>query len=312
MTTLTLNKSWVDYIPRVLVELTPVEYVSGMFFKREDKFSPMGPGLINGSKLRQLIWLVDGQVRHRNCRGVVSGAVSGSPQHIMAAAVCWTYHIPYIGVVGGKSTADKPLLQVAEKLFGAEFRFSSVGYAKTLNSIAEEIATSPFYSNFFHLETNIVVTDSSNTPARVRGFHDVGGHQVRNIPGGIKTLIIPCGSATSTLSILHGMRSHGWPSSLQQIILMGIGNVGSSDLSFIPQRLRYMGWEGWPAGLEYIHYDLNGSGYCRYEDLMPADYGGIQFHPRYEGKCIRWLREFHPEHFNAETLFWIVGAEPKF
>ena len=37
-----------------LLDLTPVENIGGMWWKREDKFAPLGYGGINGSKLRQL------------------------------------------------------------------------------------------------------------------------------------------------------------------------------------------------------------------------------------------------------------------
>ena len=66
---------WIDTI----YDLTPVEYVDGMHFKRDDKFAPMGYGDINGAKLRQAIWLVDRWVKEKNIKGVVSGSVSQSP-----------------------------------------------------------------------------------------------------------------------------------------------------------------------------------------------------------------------------------------
>ncbi len=38
-----------------IYDLTPVEKIGDIWFKREDKFSP--DGMHNGSKFRQLIWL---------------------------------------------------------------------------------------------------------------------------------------------------------------------------------------------------------------------------------------------------------------
>ena len=38
-----------------LYDLTPIDEVNGLRFKREDKYAPLGYGCINGSKLRQLI-----------------------------------------------------------------------------------------------------------------------------------------------------------------------------------------------------------------------------------------------------------------
>ena len=56
--TLSLSRNdikWEDY----LFELTPVEKIGNIYFKREDKFAPLGAGGINGSKLRQCIWLTE-------------------------------------------------------------------------------------------------------------------------------------------------------------------------------------------------------------------------------------------------------------
>jgi adenylate kinase family enzyme len=76
--------SWEDH----LLDLTPVENIGGMWWKREDKFAPIGYGNINGSKLRQLIWLFS----QKRYPGVVSGAVTGSPQLPMVAA-CHVFNL---------------------------------------------------------------------------------------------------------------------------------------------------------------------------------------------------------------------------
>lgn len=287
--------------------LTPVED-RGIFFKREDYFAPLGYGGVNGSKLRQLIWLIHNYTRSTlNPSGVISGAVSGSPQHVMAAIVCKHYGLKYIGIVGAKTLEGKPGLKLAVK-HGAELVLSPVGYAKTLESTALKMIKN-VYPRYFFLETNIVVNKQTNSVERVKAFHSIGGRQVRNIPDHIEDLIIPCGSATSTISILYGLNEHGYKN-LKRIILMGIGNVGSNDLDFIFRRLALMGVK-LREHIEIVHYNLNGTGFCKYEDLMPFIYEGIHFHPRYEGKCIKYLYERHKEHFNNKTLFWIVGSEAK-
>jgi len=63
-----------------IYDLTPVEKIGDVWFKRGDKFSP--DGMHNGSKFRQLIWLF----RRKLYPGVASGAVTGSPQLPMVAA----------------------------------------------------------------------------------------------------------------------------------------------------------------------------------------------------------------------------------
>jgi hypothetical protein len=41
-----------------LYDITSVESIGGMWWKRDDLFAPLGTGNINGSKLRQLIWVL--------------------------------------------------------------------------------------------------------------------------------------------------------------------------------------------------------------------------------------------------------------
>ncbi len=40
-------------------ELTPVQQIAGMYFKREDLYTPFGAGGVNGGKLRQCMLLVE-------------------------------------------------------------------------------------------------------------------------------------------------------------------------------------------------------------------------------------------------------------
>jgi 1-aminocyclopropane-1-carboxylate deaminase/D-cysteine desulfhydrase-like pyridoxal-dependent ACC family enzyme len=288
--------------------LTPVEKVGAMYFKREDLFAPLGYGGINGSKLRQLYWLINEYRKNNNPLGVVSGAVSGSPQHIMAAAICKQYGLEYIGVVGG-NTKENRKLNLA-KDHGASFIESKCGYAKSLNSFAEKLCAT-VYKGYFHLETNIVVNAPNNNVERIQAFHSIGAAQVQNIPENIDTLILPCGSATSSISVFYGLYKYR-KFNIKKVVLMGIGSIGSRDINFINERLFLMAAPRMQQQFEIVHYNLNGTGYCTYEDLMPAHYEGIEFHPRYEGKCINYLLQFHPEHFNEHTLFWIVGSEAKF
>jgi len=83
-----------------LYDLTPVEEIDGLAFKRDDKFAPLGYGCINGSKLRQLVWLVDRYVQAGGQRGLISGASVRSPQLSMGTAVANHFGLPSTHVIG--------------------------------------------------------------------------------------------------------------------------------------------------------------------------------------------------------------------
>lgn len=290
-----------------------------MYFKREDKFSPSTFG-VNGAKMRQCLFLVDRWVRERNIKGVVSGAVAGSPQHPFISSICNHYDIDCVIFSGSDDIEKNNYLKIANDL-GATIIKSSVGYAKTLQS--KSVSFLKEHPDYALLETNITLDDKMNTPESIRDFHSIGAFQVQNIPDNIETLIIPAGSCNSITSVLYGLYLYP-PKSLKDILVMGIGNNGSNNLSYIPNRLKIIsqfhgeridelfGFFNKNAKYNIIHHNLNGSGYCKYSDLMPFRLGGIDFHPRYEGKIMNYINDY-PEkfldHINENTLFWIVGGK---
>lgn len=304
--------------------LTPVQKRGDLYFKRDDFFAPLGLRSINGSKLRQLIGLVSNYVKNHSGAselGIIHGAVSGSPQHPMTAIVARHFDLVCIAHVGASKIAGNTNLEIAARN-GAHIINARVGYARTLESNAFSMRESETaYQNFFVLETNITVSEKRGRADGVRSFHLPAIRQVENLPEHIETLIIPCGSANSATSILYGLIKFR-PPALRRIVLLGIGNVGSTDLSYLYNRLELIentASENFSRPNEnpkinqiaIVHYDLNTSGFCRYADLMPFSYDGIDFHPRYEGKCLNWLARFKPELLTETSCFWIVGSEPK-
>jgi 1-aminocyclopropane-1-carboxylate deaminase/D-cysteine desulfhydrase-like pyridoxal-dependent ACC family enzyme len=326
---------WEDHI----LDLSPCEKIGGMWFKREDKFAPLGYGGINGSKLRQCIWLVSEAIK-QGAVGISHGAVTGSPQHPMTACIGVHFGLPVVDCIGTKRPEEHETLAAA-KWLGAQFRSFNPGYAATLNSKAKELTETEF-PGYFHLETNITVDQEKNSPERVEAFHKVGSEQVRNLPAEIETIIVPAGSCNSVTSVLYGITRFR-PKNLKRVILLGIGSFGSTDPAYIYRRLQVIEQVSieertpWNARLTdcfrwrfkhnqdlepesskiapYIleHYNLNGTGYCEYNDLMPYSYKDIEFHPRYEGKMMHYMKDnldiFRP-YLNERSLFWIVGSKP--
>lgn len=313
---------WEDHIK----DLTPVEEYNGIRYKREDKFAPLGFFSVNGSKLRQCLWLVDDWVKRKNIQGVVSGSVVGSPQHPFISSICKHYGIGCLIVTGSKNYLNHKNMMLAAQM-GANFHVVKIGYARALGSISAKLAK--HLHNHEVLETNITVCEKINPPDRVEAFHKIGSYQTENIPDDVETLIVPCGSCNSIVSILYGIASNP-PRNLKSILLMGIGNNGSFDIKYIPRRLKvissvvgkdlnkafqYTMLGDTNTGIKLHHYDLNGSGYCSYSDWLPYDSDGLELHPRYEGKVRNFIAD-NPQKFdkfwNEKTLFWVVGNEPRY
>jgi hypothetical protein len=277
-----------------IYDLTPVEKIGDVWFKREDKFSP--DGMHNDSKFRQLIWLFS----RKPYPGVASGAVTGSPQLPMTAACAKHYGMKCIQFSG----ARKNMALAGEKL-GAKTILVNPGYGPLLNMRARDYAKK---HGWLRIETNITVTTSD---ADIEAFHRVGSEQVRNLPEHMETLIIPAGSRNSAVSILYGLHRFP-PKSLKKIILMHINKNLAKHEKEMLERLKACGVEALPYQFET--HDVFANDYTNYEKLMPFTYHGLQCHSRYEGKCFSFMRD-HPADFrpymNDKTLFWIVGSEPK-
>ncbi len=285
-----------------LYNLSPVHNVGGMWFKRDDLYSP--DGIHNGSKFRQLIWLFN----RKQYPGVVSGAVTGSPQLSMVASCAQHYGMGCVQFTG----AVKNMAVAGERL-GATTILVNPGYAPLLNKKAKEYADE---HGWLHIETNI--TESVD----VEKFHRVGSRQVENLPKHIETLMIPAGSRNSVCSILYGLWRNPLPN-LKEIILFSIAPSLAKREQWMNERMKKIADQMLMANelapfsempWRIKTYDLIDAGYTSYNKLRPFNYYGIDFHPRYEGKVWCYIRdnpkEFQP-YINDKTLFWIVGSEPK-
>src|SRR5712664_812772 len=242
------DPKWHDCI----YDLTSVEQIGDIWFKREDKFSP--DGLHNGSKFRQLIWLFS----RKPYPGVASGAVTGSPQLPMVAACAKHYEMKCVQFTGAKKN-----MALAGARLGAETILVNPGYGPLLNKRAQEEAVK---RGWLRIETNITVTTSD---AEIEAFHRVGAEQVRNLPDDMETLIIPAGSRNSAVSILYGLHRYP-PKSLKRIILMHINKNLARHEQDMWKRLKACGVGAPPYQFET--FDVFANGYTNYEKLIPFSY----------------------------------------
>lgn len=288
----------------LLLDATPVEHIGCMWWKREDKFAPIGPGNINGSKLRQLIWLFS----RKQYQGAVSGAVTASPQLPMVAACAKHWGIPCVQFTGGQGE----MVNAGEKI-GAETRLINPGYAATLNANARKFARE---RDWLHVETNITLEHKLNPPESIESFHRIGSEQCKNIPDHIETLFVPAGSCNSLTSILYGLGRFR-PKSLKNIHLFRIMKNADEHRRWTNERLdiiRKVTGDPLPLPYSFIEHRLVDDGYCTYKDMMPFSYDGLQLHPRYEGKCLNYIKDnlgTFRHLLNDTTLFWIIGSMPQ-
>jgi hypothetical protein len=289
---------WEEHLPA----LTPWENRAGVWFKREDYFSPLGEHGPNGSKLRQLIWLMDRQ-RVGKTR-VLSGSSIQSPQISMSAIVGAHFGLPSTQVVYSKPSTvlAHPNPRVAAG-FGAEFVYAAGPYNPIIQRRVAEL-TQP---TDLVVPYGISLPIEHHGPEEVLAFHSVGAHQVSNLPTGVRRLIIPAGSCNSLCSIVVGLlRDRG---DLEEIYTLGIG---PDKRAWFTRRMEHMGLDLRRLGLRWTHFSLHEAGYGRYGDKYTGEgWDGIEFHPTYEGRMWRWLRTHNPIPQDDRTAFWIVGSAPR-
>jgi len=295
--TRTAFNQWEDH----LADLTPWESHRGIWFKREDKFAPLGYGGPNGAKLRQLIWYVN---RFREGKThIVTGASIQSPQLSMSAIVGAHYGLPARQVVYSKpeTILRHPNPRIAHG-FGAVFEYASGPYNPILQRKVEDL-TRP---SSLVVEYGITVPHDRYPAEDVRRFHEVGAWQVSNMPEQVEELIVPAGSCNSLTSVMLGLVRD--PKNLRSLFTVGIG---PNKLDWMRQRLQIMGVNPDNLPFKWQHYSLHDTGYAAYSDHFKGErFDGIDFHPTYEGKVWRWLQANRRITPDEKTAFWIVGSAP--
>lgn len=334
---------WEDH----LATLTPWEQVTdgdaAWWAKREDRFAPLGYGGINGTKLRQLIWLAWQQSaaspwpeqRRHPAKGILTACSVHSPQAPMTAAVAAHYGMAATIIYGATDdrVADRHTNARIAANFGATFEHTTVAYNPVLQRALEESAARPDHAGWWVLPYAISVGDDDW--GAVESFHAVSAPQTDNIPDTVRTLVFPFGSGNTAASILYGI-ARNRPPNLERVVLVGIGPnrlqwlddrlaaidhaTGHHHAVAVTYRRRYHQHPTLEAAHQtrgpvlLEHYDLHGT-FATYDRKMPARWGDIDLHPTYEGKVLTWLRR-HPWEARwfwrsrGDVGFWIVGSEP--
>lgn len=281
-------------------ELTPFELRNGRWYKREDLFR--GPAGVNGAKLRACDHLIS-RAAAGGARRVISAASVLSPQNAMASVLAARYGMACTVVAGGTTerTAFRHRSMQTARSTGADFRFIKVGYNPALQAEARRLAEAD--PQAYWLRYGITPPPSASRDD-LYAFHMTAGAQVENLPSAVRTLVIPFGSGNTGAGVLVGLARFGFWHQLDRIVLMAIG---PDRQGWLKDRLDTLGVH--PMSRDVI--DLHGSGYATYGDRMPGTADGIELHPTYEGKVVRYLDEHKPDWWlrrDGSTALWIVGG----
>lgn len=328
---------WEDYI----YDLTPVqllkdEELGEMWFKREDWFAPLGYGGVNGTKGRAGVFIAHEHFLQYGRVDIVHGTVVGSPQIPFYVSLSKHYGGECITVLGATSPSvclKHPMVYMGAAL-GSKFSFTGSGFNCYLQAKCRKLKKER--PDWLYGEYGITLEIPANSVEKVTRFALVGAEQVKNIPDEVKTLIIPFGSANSAVGILLGLAVYGHKN-IERVVLIGIG---PNRLRWLENRLATIGehmgvntkpwkrlyhnnhdiqkrfgdkflWTGSKTpNYSFVleHYDLYDTGWVTYNETFYEKFAGLELHPRYEAKVMRYIKQNLPQLLSHDSLFWIVGS----
>lgn len=270
-------------------ELTPVQCLGGLYFKRDDLFSPFGRGEVNGGKLRRCICLIESLPRPY--KKLVTYCSIYSPQAPITAAVALANKIPCEILYGGTTISKLKTLSMPKLCLRYKAKLhiaSKSGRHAVLLKQAKSIAKR---DDAFIVQYGINIIQ----------YHDVllraVSDQVKNIPDFLDNLVMVCGSGITATGVLIGLKMHN--KKVRNIHLVA---TAPNRKNFIHENLC-----SYNADREFIYHDLFDLPGFSYEKGVLARYHGITFHPHYEAKMMQWYKNNRQ---NGKTLFWITGCEP--
>jgi len=242
---------------------TPIEKHDNLWIKRDDLFCIAGA---YGGKARAVLSMIDGTTI-----GVTSVGGRRSSLLPIVARIAERQGISCrLHTASGEST---PEIEIAE-LHGATIVRHKPGYGSVIAARARIEAEQ---SEFTYVPYYLECEQARNA---TRG-------QVKELPIGIKRIVVPVGSGMTLAGILYGLFDLHL-----QIPVVGI-SVGVN----VRKRLNKYAPPFWRRMLSII--DVTGR--WKYGTEVDSELDGIPLNGNYEAKCVDYLK--------PGDLFWIVGRK---
>lgn len=285
-----------EYIDKYKVrEITPVEEIGGLLYKRDDLYMPFDDIPLSGGKVRQAIYLIGNNYEYirDECNGqVYTASAITSPQGIIISKVASAFgfqsHI-YLGTGSYKSIRENPLTMQILMMGGRIHLNKGCGYDSMLSSKIKKLQEGG--EKLFHVKFGI---NLEQNPEAILGSI---GYQVQNIPKDLDYLIIPCGSCITMSGIIRGLLEYDiHPKHIVGIQISGydrtkqLRSILGDDLDRVPWELR--------ISKEFDYH-------------TPCNIwleNGIRLDVLYEAKAYHYMQNFMLDEIkDKKVLFWIVG-----
>ena len=290
-----------------MTELTPVEKVEEVFFKRDDYYKPFGEYHVNGGKVRQALIMFEKyiekiQSKHNN--GVITAGSVHSPQSANIAKVAEFHQVKCITCVGGTKpeNLDKHHMMKLTKHYGCEVKIvAGHGMSNVIHARMRKLAEDNGY---------MVIEQGELLQKNPLDMFYATADQVENIPDELDNLVVSTGVGVQLMGILLGLKKFN--KKVKHIHSICVGPTREKHMNrYENELLKASGdlvWER-PESLNLNEFAMHAhkAPYGKGHDYMV---NGNYIDDIYEGKAYQWMLE-NVDTVNEKTLFWCVGKRPR-
>lgn len=235
-----------------MFNLTPIEFINGYYFKREDYFKFEN---VCGSKVRSALFLCENEKI-----GLVTAGSRKSPQIQIISEIAKFKNLPFVAFTpSGYLTKE---LEYA-KNNGAIINQVEYGYN---NNIIKKAKDFSIKNNFKYIPFGMECIEAINQNI----------DQVQNIPKEVNNIIAPVGSGISVIGILLGLKKYNINKKVIGIC------VGANPL----KRLNKYLYPFWENDLKLIYSELD-----YHKEEKNNFFCGTEFDNIYEAKCLKYLNK---------------------
>ena len=277
-------------------ELTPIQNIGGMYFKRDDLYMPFEDIPLSGGKVRQCICLIGKNIDYikNECGGhIVTASSISSPQGIITTRVAKDFGLDstvFIGNSNENSYKKHILMNNIENLGGKINYESRLAYDNVICATIHRKMEQG--EKMFHIKFGLNLEEDSES------ILDSIGNQVQNLPENLDYLIVPCGSCIIFSGIIRGLQKYGRVPKH----IVGIQISGYDRTPFVEKTL----------GDNHIEYDFRISKDYPYSKHIKHTVGKgddlIYLDWLYEGKAFDYMIKYMRDEIKGKKCcFWLVG-----
>ena len=231
---------------------TPIEYVDGIYVKREDKFEFNG---LRGAKVRSALYLINKAI-DLGYKKITTVGHRKSPQIQIVGEICKHFDLEFVG--------HTPQGELPEAFSNYNIIQHKAGYNNVIAARCHQYTLD--HKDFYEIPFGMISRESILLTA----------DEVFNIPLNSKRIVIPVGSGVNLCGVLLGFRKYKINIPITGVV------VGMSPIPLLNKFAPF----GWQNKVELVDAQVP---YAKQIDN--CIFNGIELDPVYEAKCVPFIKK---------------------